>query len=134
MTEKEISKFLMKQNKEMVNHPDHYGGKDNPYEVIKVLEAWNHLSFHLSNTIKYIARADFKVSKIEDLNKAKWYLLREIVNTMKEMGKNCKYFNIGGNCTASEPNLPCVMLNSDYIDKYMERNEVCEDYERKSKD
>ena len=28
-------------DKEMVNHPSHYGGKDNPYEVIKVIENWN---------------------------------------------------------------------------------------------
>jgi len=25
---------------ETINHPDHYGGKDNPYEAIKVIEAW----------------------------------------------------------------------------------------------
>lgn len=25
----------------MVDHPDHYGGADNPYETIKVIEAWN---------------------------------------------------------------------------------------------
>jgi len=24
----------MSENKEMVNHPEHYGGQDNPYEVI----------------------------------------------------------------------------------------------------
>lgn len=23
-----------------VNHPAHYGGEDNPYEAIKVIEAW----------------------------------------------------------------------------------------------
>lgn len=23
-----------------VNHPSHYGGADNPYEAIKVIEAW----------------------------------------------------------------------------------------------
>lgn len=23
-----------------VDHPAHYGGKDNPYEAIKVIEAW----------------------------------------------------------------------------------------------
>lgn len=25
---------------EAVDHPSHYGGKDNPYEAIKVIEAW----------------------------------------------------------------------------------------------
>ncbi len=30
---------------DMVNHPAHYGGENNPYEVIKVIEAWR-LNFH----------------------------------------------------------------------------------------
>jgi len=60
-----------------VNHPQHYGGKDNPYEVIKVVEAWE-LNFNLGNTVKYIGRAGKKGSYLEDLKKAAWYLNREI--------------------------------------------------------
>jgi hypothetical protein len=62
-----------------VDHPPHYGGGDNPYEVIKVLEAWD-LDFHLGNTVKYIARAGKKSPKtrIEDLEKALWYLHRKV--------------------------------------------------------
>jgi hypothetical protein len=65
--------------KEHVNHPDHYGGKDNPYEAIKVIEAWE-LDFCLGNTVKYISRAGKKESDktIQDLEKAKWYLERKI--------------------------------------------------------
>ena len=62
---------------EMVDHPDHYGGKDNPYEAIKVIEAWK-LGFCLGNTIKYISRSGKKLNLLEDLKKAKWYLDREI--------------------------------------------------------
>lgn len=62
---------------EMVNHPDHYGGANDPYEVIKVIEAWN-LGFHLGNTVKYVARAGRKGSELEDLEKASWYLRRHI--------------------------------------------------------
>ena len=62
---------------EAVNHPAHYGGEDNPYEAIKVIEAWD-LGFHLGNTIKYIARAGHKGSELEDLRKAEWYLRRRI--------------------------------------------------------
>jgi hypothetical protein len=62
---------------EVVNHPAHYGGADNPYEVIKVIEAWG-LGFCLGNTVKYIARADHKAHRLEDLRKARWYLDREI--------------------------------------------------------
>ena len=64
---------------EQVNHPKHYGGQDNPYEAIKVIEAWD-LGFCLGNTVKYISRAGKKESdkNIQDLEKAKWYLEREI--------------------------------------------------------
>jgi hypothetical protein len=62
-----------------VDHPSHYGGADNVYESIKVIEAWQ-LDFCLGNTIKYISRAGKKnVDKeIEDLEKARWYLDRRI--------------------------------------------------------
>lgn len=63
--------------KEKIDHPDHYGGKDNPYEAIKVIEAWG-LGFNLGNTVKYISRAGKKGSRKEDLEKALWYLKREI--------------------------------------------------------
>lgn len=63
--------------KELVNHPQHYGGKDNPYEAIKVIENWN-LGFCLGNTIKYISRAGKKDDTVQELEKALWYLKREI--------------------------------------------------------
>ena len=66
-----------KPKKELVNHPQHYGGKNNPYEAIKVIEAWN-LSFCLGNTVKYIARAGKKDDTIQELEKALWYLNREL--------------------------------------------------------
>jgi uncharacterized protein DUF3310 len=62
---------------DMVNHPAHYGGADNPYEVIKVIDAWR-LGFALGNTVKYIARAPHKGSELEDLRKARWYLNHRI--------------------------------------------------------
>ena len=52
-----------------INHPPHYGGEDNPYEAIKVIEAWN-LNFNLGNCVKYIARLG---------KKAQWYLDREVM-------------------------------------------------------
>lgn len=64
-------------NTEKVNHPQHYGGVDNVYEAIKVIEAWG-LGFCLGNALKYIARCDHKGSPVEDLEKAAWYLNREI--------------------------------------------------------
>lgn len=64
--------------KKKLNHPPHYGGSDNIYETIKVIEAWN-LGFHLGNVIKYISRAGKKTKNpVEDLRKALWYLNRYI--------------------------------------------------------
>lgn len=60
-----------------VNHPAHYGGADDPYEAIKVIEAW-HLGFCLGNAVKYICRAERKDAPITDLEKAVWYIRREI--------------------------------------------------------
>lgn len=67
------------QNLEQVNHPQHYGGGDNPYEVIKIIENLD-MDFHLGNTFKYIARAGKKDTdkEIQDLEKALWYLRRKI--------------------------------------------------------
>lgn len=69
-----------------VNHPDHYGGADNLYEAIKVIEAWE-LNFNIGNAVKYIARAGKKGAYIEDLEKARWYLNREIMQRLSEIKK-----------------------------------------------
>tara|TARA_B100002019_G_C21253481_1_gene592520 strand:- start:85 stop:441 length:357 start_codon:yes stop_codon:yes gene_type:complete len=60
-----------------VNHPIHYGGKDNPCETIKVIESLGILSgFCIGNAIKYLMRAGKKDQHktIEDLEKAIWYI------------------------------------------------------------
>ena len=65
-----------------VNHPKHYNfGK---FEVIDVIEDWN-FGFSLGNAVKYIARAGRKNSAktVEDLQKAAWYLNREIERMQK---------------------------------------------------
>jgi len=67
---------------DVVNHPNHYGGADNTYEAIKVIEAWG-LGFCLGNTVKYISRAGKKDDIVQDLKKARWYLDREITNLEK---------------------------------------------------
>jgi len=62
-----------------VDHPSHYGGGDNPYETILVIEAWD-LGFHLGNAVKYISRAGKKpgTEELTDLHKARWYIDRAI--------------------------------------------------------
>lgn len=74
---------------DMVNHPAHYGGKDDPYEVIKVIEAWElDRDFYLANAVKYIARAGKKdqAKEIEDLEKAVFYLRYKIGRLRKKGG------------------------------------------------
>lgn len=64
-----------------VSHPSHYGGKDDPYETIKVIDAWGlDKSFCLGNVIKYISRAGKKDgnSILQDLMKAQFYLNYEV--------------------------------------------------------
>lgn len=64
-----------------ISYPKYYGGQDNPYEAIKIIEALD-LNFHLGNVFKYIIRAGKKDTnrEIEDLNKALWYLKKHIKN------------------------------------------------------
>ena len=68
---------------EQVNHPKHYGGENNPYEAIKVIDAWD-LGFSLGNTVKYISRAGKKDKELQDLKKALWYLQHHIETLEKK--------------------------------------------------
>lgn len=58
-----------------VNHPKHYTSHPSGIECIQVTE---HMGFNLGNAVKYIWRADLKGAAIEDLEKAAWYVQREI--------------------------------------------------------
>ena len=57
-----------------VDHPSHYMAHPYGVECIQITE---HMNFCLGNAMKYIWRADLK-NDIEDLEKAKWYITREI--------------------------------------------------------
>lgn len=68
-----------------VNHPKHYNvGK---IEVIDAIEEWG-LNFSLGNAVKYIARCDHKNRPIEDLEKAAWYIMREIERRKKNENRS----------------------------------------------
>ena len=72
-----------------VAHPAHYT-EGRKYEPIDVIMDWE-LPFTLGNTVKYISRCGRKSSKgmsaeekaLQDLEKAKWYLEKEIENYKK---------------------------------------------------
>jgi len=58
-----------------VNHPEHYTQHPSGIECIQITE---HMNFNLGSAVKYIWRADLKLNVIQDLEKAAWYLAREI--------------------------------------------------------
>lgn len=86
MSDARIKATLVDVSKRVLNlaegpRPEYYGGKDNPYEVFRVLEEWDlDKDFYLGNVIKYVARAGKKDSTKtkEDLQKALVYLQRRI--------------------------------------------------------
>lgn len=65
---------------DMVNHPPHYtvGG----IETLDFIEA-KGLGYNLGNVVKYIARAYWKGDELQDLQKARFYLDRQISNLSK---------------------------------------------------
>lgn len=69
--------FTLKANPDPspVDHPDHYTSHPSGVEAIEITE---YMSFCLGNAMKYIWRAGQKNDQIEDLEKAIWYLNREI--------------------------------------------------------
>lgn len=60
---------------DLVNHPPHYTQHPSGVECIQITE---HMGFCLGNAVKYIWRADLKGNDIEDLQKARFYIDREI--------------------------------------------------------
>lgn len=65
-----------------VNHPKHYN--TGTIEVIDYIEDKN-LGFNLGNAVKYISRSGVKdpSKTVEDLEKACWYVKREIERLKK---------------------------------------------------
>jgi hypothetical protein len=69
---------------EIVDHPAHYNSHPSGVECIAVTE---HMNFNLGNAVKYIWRADLKSEDpIVDLEKARWYVEREILRLKKARG------------------------------------------------
>jgi len=64
-----------------VNNPKHYTSHASGVECIQITR---HMGFNLGNAIKYIWRADEKGKRIEDLEKAVWYLTDEIKKRKNE--------------------------------------------------
>ena len=67
-----------------VDHPPHYNQHPSGIECIDVVE---HMNFNLGNAVKYIWRAGLKsLDPVTDLEKARWYIDREIARLKKGEG------------------------------------------------
>ena len=62
-----------------VNHPSHYTSHPSGIECIQITE---HMTFLMGNAMKYLWRADLK-NGVEDLQKAVFYINKEINNRIK---------------------------------------------------
>ena len=85
-----------------VSHPAHYNVGH--IEVIDAIESWGFgEGFNKGNAIKYIARAGRKDpgTEIEDLEKARWYIDREIARAKSEQESELLYETVGGDGTDS---------------------------------
>jgi hypothetical protein len=58
-----------------VNHPDHYNQHPAGIECIDIIEEF---PFNIGTAMKYLWRCGLKDGAIEDLEKAAWYVEREI--------------------------------------------------------
>ena len=73
---------------DLVNHPPHYTAHPSGVECIQITE---HMGFSLGNAIKYIWRADLKHDAIGDLEKAAWYIQREIAKRKAEQQNQWRF-------------------------------------------
>ena len=80
---REVEDSLISNEYKDGNHASYYGGKDNPYECVKVIEAWGQQKnwnyqdgFYLGTVLKYINRCGLKDgnSKEQDLQKCINYI------------------------------------------------------------
>ena len=69
----------MKTN-DPVNHPTHYTQNPSGVECIQITE---HFNFCIGNALKYLWRSGEKGNYVQDLEKAKWYIQREIDRVSK---------------------------------------------------
>ena len=82
----EMEKMAKNQENDIINHPEHYtkGG----IEVREFIDSW-HLDFNSGNVIKYVVRAPYKGTELQDLKKAQNYLNHLIELKEKEEAEGC---------------------------------------------
>jgi hypothetical protein len=77
---------------DMINHPPHYKAHPSGIECIQITE---HMNFNLGNAVKYLWRCEEKGNPIQDLEKAKWYIQREIDRLKRVQEFHSPTFDLG---------------------------------------
>lgn len=72
----------MPNTSNMIDHPRHYVSHPSGVETIELAE---HMPFNIGNAFKYLSRAGLKGDRLVDLEKARWYLKREIQRLAKDL-------------------------------------------------
>ena len=73
---KNYQRYQVPEKDDPVNHPAHYKA----YSGFEVIDLTEQMNFNRGNAVKYIARAGLKSkeTEVQDLQKAAWYIKREI--------------------------------------------------------
>ena len=73
---KDYQLYQIPEKDDPVNHPAHYKA----YSGFEVIDLTEQMNFNRGNAVKYIARAGLKSkeTEVQDLQKAAWYIKREI--------------------------------------------------------
>ena len=103
-----------------VNHPKHYMEGFAPVNI-ECIDITRHMSFCLGNAFKYVWRAGKKGGKekaIEDLEKAKWYLIE--ASRQNERGMCSKYEVEGMRAARAVFGL----LSCDYSERYCALSQI----------
>ena len=74
-----VSEIDMESFSDPVNHPSHH-----PLHLgLELIDLTEQMNFNKGNAVKYITRSGFKSDEIQDLEKAAWYIAREISRVKK---------------------------------------------------
>ena len=74
-----VSEIDMESFSDPANYPSHY----TQYLGLEVIDLTEQMNFNKGNAVMYITRSGFKSNEIEDLEKAAWYIAREISRVKK---------------------------------------------------
>lgn len=72
-----------------VDHPDHYNKTDR--ECVTVVE---HMRFNTGSAMKYLWRMGEKGDPVEDVEKAQWYVVRELDRAARAVSPTAPDFDV----------------------------------------